>query len=124
MMANSTGRRTALARWLTRPDNPLTPRVLVNRLWQYHFGRGIVGTASDFGRLGERPSHPELLDWLATEFVARGWRWKPLHRLILTSATYRQASRRDRPELDAGLRRDAEDRLLWKQAVRRLDAEE
>src|SRR5262249_33484555 len=87
---NSTGRRTALARWLTRADNPLSTRVAVNRIWQYHFGRGLVSTSSDFGRLGERPSHPELLDWLATEFVASGWSLKPIHRLLLTSSAYRQ----------------------------------
>ena len=90
----STGRRLALARWLSRPDNPLSTRVIVNRVWQYHFGRGLVGTASDFGRLGEAPTHPELLDWLASEFVAQGWQFKPLHRLILTSAAYRQSSQR------------------------------
>ena len=82
----------ALARWLTRPDNPLTARVIVNRLWQHHFGRGIVATPSDFGVRGEAPTHPELLDWLATELVAQGWRLKPLHRLMVTSATYRQSS--------------------------------
>jgi hypothetical protein len=120
----STGRRLALARWLGRPDNPLSTRVIVNRIWQYHFGRGLVGTPSDFGRLGESPSHPELLDWLASEFVARGWRWKPLHRLIVTSATYRQASQRPMDEVVRAARIDPEDRLLWKQSVRRLDAEE
>jgi hypothetical protein len=90
--ANTTGRRTALAEWLTRPDHPLTARVMVNRLWQHHFGRGIVGTPSDFGLLGDQPTHPELLDWLACEFVERGWSLKRMHRLMVTSATYRQSS--------------------------------
>ena len=90
--ATTTGRRLALARWLTRPDNPVTTRVIVNRLWHHHFGRGIVATPSDLGVRGEPPSHPELLDWLATELVAQGWRLKPIHRLMVTSATYRQAS--------------------------------
>src|SRR5262249_51782051 len=80
----STGRRTAPARWTAAPETPLTARVLVNRVWQYHFGPALVATSSDFGRLGERPSHPELLDWLADRFVADGWRLKPLHRLIMT----------------------------------------
>ncbi len=88
----STGRRLALAHWLSRPDNPLSTRVIVNRVWQYHFGRGLAGTPSDFGRLGEPPSHPELLDWLATELVREGWQLKPLHRRIVTSASYRQAA--------------------------------
>ena len=88
----STGRRAALARWLTNPENPLTARVIVIRVWQYHFGRGLVATSSDFGKLGEPPSHPELLDWLARRFVEDGWSFKKLHRLILTSATYRQSS--------------------------------
>ncbi|MEA2632555.1 MAG: hypothetical protein QOE66_2774, partial [Chloroflexota bacterium] len=121
MMANSTGRRTALARWLTRPDNPLTPRVLVNRLWQYHFGRGLVGTPSDFGRLGERPSHPELLDWLASEFVARGWSLKTMHRLIMTSGTYRQSALRPAPAIARV--KDPENRLLWRMNTRRLEIE-
>jgi hypothetical protein len=87
------GRRARLARWIARPENPLMSRVMANRLWQHHFGRGIVPTPSDFGLRGERPSHPELLDFLATEFAARGFRMKSLHKLILMSATYRQSSR-------------------------------
>jgi hypothetical protein len=87
-----TSRRAELARWLTSPDNPLTARVLVNRLWQHHFGRGLVATPNDFGLRGERPTHPELLDWLATEFVARGWSLKRMHRLMLLSATYQQST--------------------------------
>ncbi|MCI0463174.1 MAG: DUF1553 domain-containing protein, partial [Gemmataceae bacterium] len=87
------GRRALLASWIARPDHPLTARVLVNRLWQHHFGRGLAATASDFGVRGERPTHPELLDWLATELVAKGWSLKQMHRLMLTSATYQQATR-------------------------------
>jgi mono/diheme cytochrome c family protein len=117
----STGRRTALAEWLTRPDNPLTTRVAVNRVWQYHFGRGIVGTSSDFGRLGEAPTHPELLDWLARAFVADGWSLKALHRRIVTSASYRQASAVEPSE--SALRTDPENRLLWRYSPRRLEAE-
>jgi len=120
----STGRRLALARWVCRPDNPLSARVIVNRVWQYHFGRGLVATSSDFGRLGERPSHPELLDWLASEFVAGGWRLKPLHRLILLSATYRQASERGLHDLAVARKIDPANRLLWRRTVERLDAEE
>jgi hypothetical protein len=120
----STGRRLALARWLGRSDNPLSHRVMVNRIWQFHFGRGLVGTSSDFGRLGELPSHPKLLDWLTSEFMARGSQLKPLHRLILTSATYRQAVVREAEDVVAARRVDPEDRLLWKRAVQRLDAEE
>jgi hypothetical protein len=81
-----------LAAWITDPHNPLTARVLVNRLWQGHFGAGIVATPNDFGRMGARPTHPELLDWLANEVVANGWRQKPLHRMMVLSNTYRQAS--------------------------------
>jgi len=120
----STGRRLALARWLSRSDNPLSTRVIVNRVWQYHFGRGLAGTSSDFGRMGEPPSHPELLDWLAVELVAKGWQLKPLHRLIMTSSAYRQTSERNPRDLDLGRRIDPENRLLWKRAVARLDAEE
>jgi hypothetical protein len=90
--AKKTGRRLALARWLTRPDHPLTARVLVNRLWKQHFGDGIVKTLDNFGKTGARPTHPELLDRLAVEFVHRGWSIKAMHRLMMTSATYRQSS--------------------------------
>ncbi len=112
-------RRLLLANWIASPDNPLTGRVLVNRLWHYHFGRGLVATPNDFGFNGERPTHPALLDWLATEFARQGGRWKPLHRLILLSNTYRQSSRFD---LQATAQ-DADDHLLWRFAPRRLEAE-
>ncbi len=118
----STGRRTALANWITRPDHPLTARVLVNRLWQGHFGRGLAPVSSDFGRLGEKPSHPELLDWLASDVVKHGWTLKRLHRMILTSSTYRQSS--VHPQAAAGRLKDPEGRLLWRFPVRRLQAEE
>src|SRR5262249_7008221 len=90
--AQTSGRRTALARWLTKPDHPLTARVFVNRVWQRYFGEGIVATSDNFGRLGARPTHPELLDWLTTEFTRGGWKMKELHRLIVTSSGYRQSS--------------------------------
>lgn len=112
-------RRLGLARWMAHPQNPLTARVMVNRVWQYQFGVGLVETSNDFGKNGARPSHPELLDWLASEFVAQGWSIKTLQRLILTSATWRQAST-PRPE---GLSVDAGNRLLWRFAPRRLEAE-
>ena len=118
----STGRRTALARWITDPDNPLTARVIVNRVWQQHFGRGLVETTSDFGRLGTPPSHPELLDWLARRFMQDGWSLKKLHRLILTSATYRQSSERPMDEQLAKL--DPQNVLLWRMNPRRLSGEE
>ncbi len=92
----TSGRRLAYARHLTTGKHPLVARVLVNRVWMHHFGRGIVNTPGDFGMLGERPSHPALLDWLADEFMSQGWSLKSLHRLILTSTAYRQSSRRDR----------------------------
>ncbi len=113
-------RRLALAEWITHPDNPLTRRTMVNRLWHHHFGQGIVTTPSDFGLGGDRPSHPELLDWLATEFQRNGWRLKPIHRLIVSSATYRQSSLINDPKA-TGL--DSSNRLLWRQNPRRLDAE-
>jgi hypothetical protein len=112
-------RRVALAKWLGTERNPLTARVLVNRVWRHHFGAGLVETPGDFGTQGERPSHPELLDWLASEFMTRGWRLKELHRLICTSATYRQASR----PVEAGMRMDADTRLLWRFPPHRLEAE-
>jgi hypothetical protein len=102
--ADSTGRRATLASWLTSPDHPLTARVMVNRMLQQHFGRGIVATANDFGRQGERPTHPELLDWLARRFVQDGWSLKKLHRLIVTSATYRQDTLRQADDLDLAMR--------------------
>lgn len=112
-------RRLALARWIASPQNPLTARVLVNRLWQYHFGRGLVSTPSDFGHNGEKPSHPELLDWLATEFMADGWRLKALHRLMVTSYAYQQAS-----EANAkGMATDAGNVLLWRMPLRRMEGE-
>jgi hypothetical protein len=113
-------RRLALAHWIVAPDNPLTPRVLANRLWHYHFGTGIVDTPSDFGYMGGRPTHPELLDWLARQVVAGGWRLKPLHRLIVTSQTYRQASTWHQAAAEA----DADSRLLWRFPPRRLSGEE
>ncbi len=125
-------RRLALAEWITHPANPLTRRVLVNRLWHHHFGVGLVDTPSDFGKGGGMPSHPDLLDWLAEEFLARGWSVKAMHRLICTSAAYRQRSStfqsrdvRATQGLDIGMSsyRDSANRLLWRQHPRRLDAE-
>ena len=113
-------RRLALADWLVDPRNPLTPRVLANRIWHYHFGTGLVDTPSDFGFMGGRPSHPDLLDWLARHLVDGGWRLKPLHRLIVTSRTYRQAS----TYREAAGRVDGASRSLWRFPPRRLAAEE
>ena len=117
--ASDADRRAALADWLVSPENPLPARVMVNRIWQWHFGTGLVDTPNDFGRNGSRPSHPELLDWLADEFVRSGWSIKHLHRLIVLSATYRQAS----AATAAGMARDADCRLLWRFPPRRLEAE-
>ena len=111
--------RLGLAQWLASPENPLTARVAVNRIWQHHFGTGLVKTAENFGVQGEPPSHPELLDWLATELVRTGWDMKAMHRLIVTSATYRQASSAT-PALVA---RDPENRLLARGPRFRLPAE-
>ena len=112
--------RKELALWMTRPDHPLTARVMVNRIWQWHFGRGLVATPSDFGKMGQPPSHPELLDWLTTEFVAHGWSIKQLHRLLMTSATYQLAS--DFAPA-ANLVADPDNRLLWRFNRRRLEGE-
>ncbi len=120
--ADTAAPRTELARWLTAPTNPLTARVAVNRIWQHHFGTGLVKTPNDFGNNGARPSHPELLDWLAHEFVAGGWKQKPLHRLIVLSSTYRQSSRSGAAAVATRL--DPENRLLWHVRPRRLTAEE
>ncbi len=112
-------RRRALAEWITHPDNPLTRRVIVNRLWHHHFGQGLVNTPSDFGLGGGAPSHPELLDWLAAEFAKSGWSLKHMHKLIVMSAAYRQQSATP----DAKPSNDSSNRLLWHQNPRRLDAE-
>ncbi|PHX94851.1 MAG: hypothetical protein CK546_05615 [Pedosphaera sp.] len=120
----TSGRRLAYARALTDGTHPLTTRVLVNRVWLHHFGRGIVASPSDFGTLGERPTHPELLDWLASEFVAQGWSLKKLHRVIMTSAAYRQASQISNAEFHNSNSKDPDNKLLWRYALRRLDAEQ
>jgi hypothetical protein len=114
------GSRKQLAMWLTRPDHPLTARVMVNRIWQWHFGRGLVETSNDFGKMGQPPSHPGLLDWLATRFVADGWKVKNLHRLIMNSDTYRRSSRF---ATEKHLDEDPDNRLLWRANRRRLEAE-
>jgi hypothetical protein len=121
--AKTSGRRLAFARWLTHPDHPLTARVFVNRVWLHHFGEGIVSTPEDFGTLGSPPSHPELLDWLAREFVESGWSIKKLHRLIMTSAVYQQSSALDEQRHAAAISSDPDNRLLWRQRLRRLEAE-
>ncbi|MBI3881939.1 MAG: DUF1553 domain-containing protein, partial [Verrucomicrobia bacterium] len=142
-LANSTGRRAELARWLTRPENPLTSRVIVNRIWQWHFGRGLAANTSDFGKLGEQPSHPELLDWLAARFQADGWSFKKMHKLILMSGTWRQsavaadvrrltsnsgAETRNAEDsqslLTSAATKDPENKLYWRGSVRRLEAEQ
>ncbi|MEQ9409643.1 MAG: PSD1 and planctomycete cytochrome C domain-containing protein [Fuerstiella sp.] len=114
--------RLELARWMAGTQHPLTARVFVNRVWSWHFGRGIVGTTENFGRLGDRPSHPELLDWLARTFMESGWSIKDLHRLILLSSTYQMDSRH--PESEAAVAADPENRLLWKFRLQRLEAEQ
>jgi hypothetical protein len=117
--AKKTGRRLALAEWLTRPDHPLTARVAVNRIWKHHFGAGIVGSLGNFGKAGTPPTHPELLDWLAREFVRQGWSIKAMHRLMMTSATYMQSS-----TVTAERRKlDPENRLFSRMPLARLDAE-
>lgn len=123
----TSGRRLAFARWMTGTNNPLTARVLVNRVWLHHFDRGLVRTPADFGAMGEKPTHPELLDWLASEFVAQGWSLKRLHKLVMTSTVYRQSSSR----LEAAGKRkfskydtiDPDNQFYWRMPVQRLDAE-
>jgi hypothetical protein len=116
----TSGRRLALAQWIGSPENPLTARVIVNRLWQKHFGRGIVATLENFGKMGEAPTHPELLDWLAVEFMNRGWRIKPINKLMMMSEAYQMASSfDDRASAEA----DPENRYLWRFRPQRLDAE-
>ena len=116
------GRRTALAKWITHKDNPLTARVMVNRVWQYHFGRGLAGNPNNFGATGKKPTHPELLDWLASEFIAKGWSVKQLHQLIMTSETYRRASMH--PDVDRLAKLDSGGNSYAVFRPRRLTAEE
>jgi hypothetical protein len=116
----TSGRRLGLAKWIVDPSNPLTARVMVNRIWQHHFGRGIVPSSSDFGKLGEKPTHPELLDWLAGRFVESGWDLKAMHRLILLSRTYRMSSEPG----SANLEKDPRNLNFWRYDMRRLTAEE
>jgi Protein of unknown function (DUF1553)/Protein of unknown function (DUF1549)/Planctomycete cytochrome C len=115
----TSGRRLALARWLSQPNHPLTSRVMVNRVWQHHFGRGLVTTTGNFGKTGSPPSHPDLLDWLATEFVSQRWSLKALHKLIMTSAAYRQSSSATPGQVQA----DPNNLLLSRFPIRRLDAD-
>lgn len=119
---SSSGRRLALARWIGRPDNPLTTRVIVNRIWQEHFGQGLVATPNDFGHLGSRPSHPELLDWLTVDFVENGWSIKRLHKQIVMSQTWRQSA--IHPQADQLQEQDPAGDRLWRARVRRLKAEQ
>lgn len=112
-------RRSRLANWIANGDNPLTARVMANRIWQYHFGVGLVESANDFGRNGSKPTHPELLDWLASELIAKEWSLKSMHRMIVLSATYRQDSAWN----EQAFREDADSRLLWRYPPRRMDAE-
>ncbi|MBT6153113.1 MAG: DUF1553 domain-containing protein [Planctomycetaceae bacterium] len=123
-VGETTGLRLAFAQWLTRPDHPLTARVIVNRLWQHHFGKGIVATPGNFGATGSQPTHPELLDWLAVEFMRQGWSAKKIHKMMMTSTVYRQTSERvKRGDEGKGSDIDADNHLLWRMNLRRLDAE-
>ncbi len=121
--AKTSGQRLAFVRWLTQPQHPLTARVMVNRIWMHHFGTGIVATPHDFGIAGATPSHPALLDWLATEFVRSGWSIKHMHRLILASNTWRQRSRADSLHREMCESIDPDNSLLWRQSMRRVEAE-
>ena len=117
---NTSGRRLALAKWIIKPDNPRTSRVIMNRLWQHHFGRGICATPNDFGYLGERPTHPVLLDWLATELVSKKWSLKQMHKVIMLSQAYQMSSKGQA----ANLAKDPDNKLFWRFNMRRLTAEE
>jgi len=117
--ASTTGRREHFANWIASGDNPLTSRVMVNRIWQHHFGEGIARSPSNFGKTGELPSHPDLLDWLAVEFVESGWSVKHMHRLMLKSDAYKMASR----DIPANLKKDGNNRYFWRQSRNRLEAE-
>jgi len=119
--ANAVGTRLQLANWIASPRNPLTARVIVNRLWQHHFGEGLVRSSNNFGFTGEKPTHPELLDWLAIQLIDSGWSLKHIHRLILTSTTWQQSSRH--PEQPRLAQKDSANRFLWRSNRRRLDAE-
>ena len=116
----TSGRRRALAEWLVSTDNPLTARVIVNRIWHHHFGRGIVATLDNFGKMGEPPTHPELLDWLAVEFMDRGWSIKQMHRLMMTSEAYQMSSQFEDRGTPA---KDPENKLMWRFRAQRLEAE-
>ena len=118
--AKSSGKRRILAEWVMNAENPLTARVMVNRIWQHHFGRGIVRSTNDFGQLGTSPTHPELLDWLASEFIATGWRLKAMHKLIMTSNAYRMSAQSNA----RCIQQDANNDLFWRFDMRRLTAEE
>ena len=123
-VGKTSGYRLALAEWLTSPDHPLAARVVVNRIWQHHFGTGIVATPGNFGNMGSPPSHPELLDWLAVNFMKHGWKAKRLHKMIMTSAVYQQASRRNgNARSERAAAEDPDNRLLWRMPLRRLEAE-
>ncbi len=117
---HTSGRRLALAEWLVSRENPLTARVAINRIWLNHFGRGLVATADNFGKMGDEPSHPQLLDWLAVEFMDRGWSYKQMHRLIMNSRAYRMSSAFADP---GDLATDGENRYLWRYRIQRMDAE-
>ena len=118
--AKSSGRRTVLANWIASPENPMTARVFVNRLWQHHFGRGIVASTNDFGKFGTPPTHPELLDWLADDFAQHGWQIKRMHKLLMMSSAYQMSAKAN----DADLKADPDNSLLWHFNMRRLTAEE
>lgn len=117
--ATTSWRRRGFAEWLASAENPLTPRVMVNRIWQQHFGEGLVGTPNNFGKMGERPTHPELFDWLTTEFIRTGWSIKAMHRLIMNSGTYQMSSN----DIPTNVAIDGENRYLWRMPRRRLEAE-